>query len=152
MLQSGPLAALQLEVDLDLAQLVAAVVAATAVEDSFDSFSSQSASSAYSLPTAIQEDEHKDPSLLHSLQAVVVLGYRSVTWILTRNTSRRNSKHWIIQRYPIRSCHPWRIPQRKSWRCQSTSNIRHTSWRAQQSLRCCTCRLNWGRRPKRNRR
>ena len=32
MLQSDPLAALQLEVDLDLAQLVAAVVAATAVE------------------------------------------------------------------------------------------------------------------------
>ena len=71
MLQSDPLAALQLEVDLDLAQLVAAVVAATAVEDSFDSFSSPSASSAYSLPTAIQEDEHKDASLLHSL---VVLG------------------------------------------------------------------------------
>ena len=73
MLQSDPLAALQLEVDLDLAQLVAAVVAATAVEDSFDSFPSPSASSTYSLPTAIQEDEHKDPSLLHSLQLVVVV-------------------------------------------------------------------------------
>ena len=73
MLQSDPLAALQLEVDLDLAQLVAAVVAATAVEDSFDSFPSPSASSTYSLPTAIQEDEHKDPSLLHSLQVVVVV-------------------------------------------------------------------------------
>ena len=78
--------------------------------------------------------------------------HRSVTWILTRNTSRRHSKNWVIQRYPIRSCHPGRIPQRKSWRCQSTSNIRHPSWRTQQSRRCCTCRLNWGRRPKRNRR
>ena len=67
--------------------------------------------------------------------------YRSMTWILTRNTSRRNSKNWVIQRYPIRSCHPRRIPQRKSWRCQSTSNIRHPSWRALQSHRCCTCRL-----------
>ena len=67
-----------------------------------------------------------------------------MTWILTRNTSRRNSKNWVIQRYPIRSCHPWRIPQRKSGRCQSTSNIRHPSWRALQSHRCCTCRLNWG--------
>ena len=59
---------------MDLTQLVAAVVAATGVEDSFDSFPSPFASSAYSLPTAIQEDEHKDPSLLHSLQVVVVLG------------------------------------------------------------------------------
>ena len=31
---------------------------------------------------------------------------RSMTWILTRDTSRRNAKHWVIQRYPIRSCHP----------------------------------------------
>ena len=76
-LQSDPLAALQLKVDSDLAQLVAAVVAATAVKDSFDSFPSPSAS-AYSLPTAIQEDEHKDPSLLHSLQVVVVLGLKKV--------------------------------------------------------------------------
>ena len=152
MLQSDPLAALQLEVDLDLAQLVAAVVAATAVEDSFDSFPSPSASSAYSLPTAIRVNIR----ILHSCTPCRWWWcwgwYRSVTWILTRDTSRRNSKNWIIQRYPIRSCHPWRIPQRKSWQCQSTSNITHTSWRAQQSLRCCTCRLNWGRRPKRNRR
>ena len=110
--------------------------------------------------------ESKDGSLHPAPQAIVQLDlqlfvvrwrwnrslgwYRSMTWILTRNTSRRNSKNWVIQRYPIRSCHPRRIPQRKSWRCQSTSNIRHPSWRALQSRRCCTCRLNWGRRPKRN--
>ena len=66
---------------------------------------------------------------------------RSMTSILTRNTSRRHSKNWIIHRYLTRSCHPWRIPQRKSWRDQSTSNIRHTSKRAQQTRRCCTCRM-----------
>ena len=76
---------------MDLDQLVAAVAAATAVEDSFDSFLLPSASSAYSLPIVIQEDEHKDPSLLHSLdslQVVVLELVRSVTEILRRNTSR----------------------------------------------------------------
>ena len=32
-----------------------------------------------------------------------------MTWILTRNTSRRHSKNWVIPRYPTRSCHPGRI-------------------------------------------
>ena len=36
-----------------------------------------------------------------------------MTWILTRNTSRRNSKHCVIQRYPIRSCHPRWISQKE---------------------------------------
>ena len=65
-------AALQLVVEMDSAYPVAAEVAAT-VEHSFDSSLLPSASSTCSLLIAIQEAEHKDPSLLHLLQSVVVV-------------------------------------------------------------------------------
>ena len=50
---------------------------------------------------------------------------RSMSWDSYKEYFQKKFQIWVIQRYPIRSCHPRRIPQRKSWRCQSlpTSDI-----------------------------
>ena len=73
LLLADPIAVPQLDSGLALRVAAAVVAAAPVFEDSSDSFLLPSASSAYSLLTETQEAEHKDLSLLHSLQVEVAV-------------------------------------------------------------------------------
>ena len=88
-----PIAVPQLDLDLALQVAAAVVAAATVLEDSSDSSLLPFASSAYSLLTEIQEAEHKDLSLLHSLQVeVAVLESDNRKYRLLKQNQKQDQK------------------------------------------------------------
>ena len=75
--------------------------------------------------------------------------YRSMTWILTKEYFQKKFQKLDHSKVAHKMLQPWEDPSKEVLAVSKYFNIRHPSWRALQSRRCCTCRLNWGRRPER---